>query len=146
MSPPEPIYSSPGHWLVRLHMLAYLKSGGRLGHKLGGTRSLLLTTRGRTSGKLFRTALLYGQDAGRYVIVASRGGHPQHPNWFSNLRQDPTVQVQVGTEVFEAAARIAQGAERERLWALMAAIWPRYNTYQANTQRTIPVVVLERSG
>lgn len=143
MSPPEPIYSSPGHWLVRLHMLAYLKSGGRLGHKLGGTRSLLLTTRGRTSGKLFRTALLYGQDAGRYVIVASRGGHPQHPNWYLNLRKDPQVQAQVGAEQFSATAREAQGAERQRLWALMVSIWPEYENYQAKTQRIIPVIILE---
>lgn len=144
MSRSEPIHDSPTPW-VNKHVRDYVESGGRKGHRWSGANTLLLTTHGRVSGKLFRTALIYGEDAERYVIVASRGGHPQHPNWFLNLRRDPAVQVQVGAEVFEAAARETQGAERERLWALMVGIWPEYENYQARTQRVIPVIVLERS-
>lgn len=143
--PEETVYDSPTPW-VNKHVREYVETGGRKGHRWNGANTLLLTTRGRVSGKLFRTALLYGEDAGRYVIVASRGGHPQHPNWYLNLRRDPAVQVQVGAEVFTATAREAQGAERERLWALMAEIWPEYENYQARTQRVIPVIVLERSA
>ncbi len=140
--PPGTDLRQPHPW-VNKHVREYVESGGRKGHRWSGANTLLLTTRGRISGKLFRTALLYGEDEGRYVIVASRGGHPQHPNWYLNLRQEPQVGVQVGAEQFSVAAREAQGAERERLWALMVAIWPEYENYQAKTQRIIPVIILE---
>ena len=142
MNTDEKIYDSPTAW-VRRHVEQYVESDGRRGHKWNGVRTLLLTTRGRRSGKLRRTALIYGEDAGRYVIVASKGGHPKHPEWYLNLKANPQVQVQVGAEVLEAHAHIAEGDERERLWRLMAEIWSDYDTYQKRTERQIPVVILE---
>jgi deazaflavin-dependent oxidoreductase (nitroreductase family) len=89
--------------------------------------------------------LIYGEADGKYVIVASKGGAPQHPGWYLNLTAQPTVEVQVLADKFRATARTATGEERARLWKMMAAIYPPYDAYQAKTQREIPVVVLERT-
>jgi deazaflavin-dependent oxidoreductase (nitroreductase family) len=137
----EKIYNSPTPWVSK-HVKEYLETGGKKGHKWNGAQVLLLTTRGRESRKLRRTALIYGEDKGNYIVVASRGGHPEHPNWYLNLSEEPKVRVQVGTEEFEAMAKTATGAQRTRLWALMTEIWPEYESYQKRTERTIPIVVL----
>jgi deazaflavin-dependent oxidoreductase (nitroreductase family) len=137
----EKIYDSPSPW-VRKHIEDYVKSGGSNGHEWKGVSTLLLTTRGRKTGRLHRTALIYGKDKSNYVIVASRGGHEDHPNWYLNLREDPKVRIQVGAEEFEATASDASGTERDRLWKLMVKIWPDYENYQTRTERVIPVVVL----
>jgi len=138
----EPVTDSPTGWVAR-HIQEYASSGGRRGHHRWGVTHLLLTTRGRRSGTLRRTALIYRQDGERYVVVASNGGSPRHPAWYLNLRSDPRVAVQVGGETFAASARPAEGEERERLWELMAEVWPDYRRYQQRTGREIPVVVLE---
>lgn len=140
----EQIVDSPTGWVAR-HIRTYVESGGRKGHRWSGAYALLLTTRGRKSGTLRRTALIYGRDGGRYVVVASSGGGPRHPAWYLNLVADPQVQVQVGTERFSARARTVRGAEKTRLWRMMAEIWPNYDNYQRKTTREIPVVVLEPS-
>jgi deazaflavin-dependent oxidoreductase (nitroreductase family) len=119
-------------------------SDGKSGHQWSGVNTLLLTTRGRKTGKLRRTALIYGRDGDRFLVVASKGGSHQHPNWYLNLRDHPEVHVQVGADKFVAKARTAVGKERSRLWGLMAAIWPQYERYQKRTSREIPVVLLER--
>jgi len=143
MSEQEKIYDSPSDW-VQDHMRQYIETDGRQGHEWRkGVFTLLLTTRGRKSGKLRRTALIYGKDGDNYVIVASKGGHPQHPAWYLNLSENPEVYVQVEDKKFVAQARTASGEERARLWKLMAAIWPDYDNYQTKTDRQIPVVVLE---
>ena len=139
----EKIYDSPSSW-VRTHIQNYVETEGHKGHAWNGVYTLLLTTRGRKTGKLRRTALIYGQDGERYVVVASKGGHPFHPAWYLNLKENPEVQIQVAADKFTARAHTAAGAERERLWALMAEIWPDYIKYQGKTKREIPVVVLER--
>ncbi len=87
------------------HIRTYLESGGAKGHHFRGTDSLLLTTRGRKSGRLRRTALYYGRDGGAYLVVASNGGSSKHPLWYLNLREHPLVEVQVGSEIFEAPLR-----------------------------------------
>ena len=110
-----------------------------------GTHILLLTTKGRRSGEERTHPLIFREDGDNYVIVASRGGDSRHPGWFVNLRADPEVEVQVKADRFRARARIAEGEERERLWKLMAEVWPDYDDYQARTDRQIPIVVLERS-
>jgi deazaflavin-dependent oxidoreductase (nitroreductase family) len=86
------------------------------------------------------------QDGDRYVIVASKGGAPAHPDWYLNLQKDPDVELQLLDEVFPARARTAEGEERERLWHLVNQQWPDYDNYQTKTEREIPVVVLERTG
>lgn len=137
----EQVYDSPTGWVAE-HIREYVETDGKKGHHWRGIPTLLLTTRGRKTGKLRRTALIYGQDGDRYVIVASRGGHPKHPAWYLNLVDNPDVEVQVGADKFSARTHTAEGEERERLWKLMVSIFPTYERYRAKTERVIPVVVL----
>jgi deazaflavin-dependent oxidoreductase (nitroreductase family) len=139
----EQITESPIGWVNR-HIQQYLDTDGSQGHHFQGYDALLLTTRGRKSGVLRRTALYYGVDGGRYVLVASNGGSPQHPLWYLNLAADPRVELQVGADRFAAEAHTATGDDRARLFTMMASIFPPYNEYQARAGREIPVVVLER--
>jgi deazaflavin-dependent oxidoreductase (nitroreductase family) len=90
--------------------------------------------------------LIYGRDGDNYIVVASKGGAPEHPEWYRNLVANPEVEVQVAADRFMANARTASAEERPKLWALMAEIWPAYNDYQAKTDREIPVVILERTA
>ena len=143
MASEEEILDSPTGWVAR-HVRRYVETDGRSGHKWNGRQTLLLTTRGRKSGKLRRTALLYGQDGDRYLLVASNGGARDHPFWYLNLAAQPEVQVQVGADKFAARARTAGAEEKPRLWGLMASIWPDYDRYQKRTSRDIPVVIVER--
>ena len=142
MTEPQ-VVDSPRAW-VNKHIQRYLATGGADGHEWKpGVPTLLLTTRGRRSGQLRRTALIYGRAGDSYVVVASQGGDPRHPAWYLNLEADPAVHVQVKAEVFDARARTATGEERARLWREMARIWPAYDDYQRRTDRQIPVVVLD---
>ena len=127
----------------RRHVEAYRDSGGEVGHEWQpGVFTLLLTTIGRTSGEPYTTPLIYGEDGGDYVVVASKGGADTHPDWYHNLEANPEVEIQVGSEVMKATAHTATGDERSRLWAMLADIWPDYDTYASKTDREIPVVVL----
>jgi deazaflavin-dependent oxidoreductase (nitroreductase family) len=138
----EQIFDSPTAW-VAAHVRRYVNSGGTRGHRWNGVDTLLITTRGRKTGRLRRTALIYGKDGDRYIVVGSNGGRPNHPAWYLNLVDHPGVRVQVGTSSFVALARTATAEEKPRLWALMAAIFPQYNGYQKRTAREIPVVILD---
>jgi deazaflavin-dependent oxidoreductase (nitroreductase family) len=135
--------SRPPGWQAA-HAKRYIETNGEDGHIWEGVPTLLLTTTGRRSGKSYITPLIYGEDAGRYIIVASRGGAPEHPQWYQNLVANPDVQVQVRADRFPARARTATPEEKPALWKLMARIWPSYNDYQMRTTREIPVVILER--
>lgn len=137
------VTDSPTGWVAK-HIRSYVESDGKKGHRWSGVDTLLLTTRGRNTGKLRRTALIYGEDRGRYIVVASNGGAKEHPHWYQNLAADPHVFVQVAGDRFEARARTATAREKPRLWRLMASIWPEYERYQTRTTREIPVVILER--
>ena len=143
MAQPEKIYDSPKGW-VRRHISDYERTDGTKGHRWHGVDTLLLTTRGRRTGKLRRTALIYGRDRDRYLVVASQAGARQDPNWYRNLVADPEVRVQVGAETFVGRARPASAEEKPKLWRQMASIWPDYDRYQAKTDRDIPVVIIER--
>ena len=138
-------------WMLQ-HANRYLSSGGTDGHMYKVSPpgygeltvpSLLLTTTGRKSGEKFIFPLFYGEDAGGYVIVASKGGAPQHPGWYRNIEANPMVEVQVGTRHLKAKARTATGEERARLWQKSLEFWPPYADYQKKTEREIPVVVLD---
>jgi deazaflavin-dependent oxidoreductase (nitroreductase family) len=128
------------------HVRRYRETGGEVGHiwKEGST-ILLLTTKGRKTGKPRTTPLIYARDGDDYVIVASQGGAPEHPGWYRNLEKDANVEIQVLDEVFPARARTAEGEERERLWRLANEVWPHYDEYAKRTDRVIPVVVIERA-
>lgn len=138
----EPIHDSPDGW-VREHIEDYVTSDGQKGHHWRGMTTLLLTTRGRKSGLLRRTALIYGRDGDNYLIVASNGGSAEHPLWYLNLAADPRVELQVGPDRFAARARTATPEEKARLWPVMAAIFPTYDRYEKKTRRDIPLVILE---
>lgn len=143
MTAAEDITDSPVDWVAK-HVRQYVDSGGTKGARFYGHDALLITTRGRRSGRLRRTALYYGVAGDRYVLVASNGGSRTHPDWYLNLTEHPEVTVQVGPETFTAHARTAGPEERPALWKLMVAIFPNYREYQAKAGREIPVVVLDR--
>jgi deazaflavin-dependent oxidoreductase (nitroreductase family) len=106
--------------------------------------TLLLTTTGRKSGKPRSLPLIYGETGDSYVVIASKGGMPNHPIWFLNLEANPECELMVGAKKLSARARVAVGQERERLWKQMAELYPPYDDYQKNAKsRTIPVVVLD---
>jgi deazaflavin-dependent oxidoreductase (nitroreductase family) len=126
------------------HVRAYRETGGEQGYHWRGTTILLLTTTGRTSGAERTTPLIYRGDGDRWVVVASKGGSPEHPGWYKNLQADPEATIQVKRDVIQVRARTASGEERARLWELMSEVWPAYRDYQRRTEREIPVVVLER--
>jgi deazaflavin-dependent oxidoreductase (nitroreductase family) len=127
------------------HIDRYRATDGQEGHDWEGTQALILTTTGRRSGERRDSALIYGVNGDDYVIVASKGGAPDDPSWYKNLKADPDVEVQVWGDRFRAVARDATPAERGTLWPIMTKEWPAYDEYQGKTDRQIPVVVLERS-
>ena len=127
------------------HVRRYRETDGAEGHVWReGSTVLLLTTTGRRSGRETTTPLIYGLEGDSPVIVASKGGAPDHPGWYRNLVKTPEAEVQILGERFRVRARDAEGEERERLWRLLNTIWPHYEEYQAKTDREIPVVVLDR--
>ena len=138
---------------IRDHLQRYLASNGEDGHLwdatvAGGTGlvpTLVLTTTGRKSGKPLTLPLIYGRAGNSCVVIASKGGAPQHPAWYLNLEANPEVEVQVKAECFRARARTASGKERAALWRQMVEIYHPYEKYQAATSREIPVVVLDRA-
>jgi deazaflavin-dependent oxidoreductase (nitroreductase family) len=108
---------------------------------------LLLDHVGAKSGKQRTSALVYMRDGDDLVIVASKGGYPQHPAWFHNLKANPDTTVQVGSERRPVHARVANAAERKRLWPLVVQTYSDFDVYQERAGREIPVVVLEpRAG
>ncbi|MEU8171160.1 nitroreductase family deazaflavin-dependent oxidoreductase [Micromonospora sp. NPDC049004] len=141
----ETIEDSPVGW-VASHVRRYVETDGADGGTFHGIPSLLLTTRGRRSGALRRTALMYGRDGDNYLLVASNGGASRHPAWYLNLSADPRVEIQVGAERFTAHARTASTEERDRLWPVMTKVFPTYARYQQGTDREIPVIIIERTS
>jgi F420H(2)-dependent quinone reductase len=130
---------------LTVHQWLYDTTDGRIGRSIGGRPMLLLRTVGRKTGEPRTSALLYVPDRDHYAVIASKGGDPRHPGWFHNLMAQPDVEVQVGRDRIPVHARVAEGDERERLWAKANEInRGGYDTYQSRTDRKIPVVVLER--
>ncbi|HEY3064140.1 MAG TPA: nitroreductase family deazaflavin-dependent oxidoreductase [Chloroflexota bacterium] len=118
--------------------------GNILRGQFTGRALLLLTTTGAKSGRPFTSPLAFTRDGDAYVVIASKGGAPTNPDWYHNLVANTEVKVEVGTESFDARARVTAGEERERLFAAQAALMPGFADYQRKTSRQIPVVVLER--
>jgi deazaflavin-dependent oxidoreductase (nitroreductase family) len=126
------------------HTQAYRETGGEEGYHWRGTTILLLTTTGRVSGQERTTPLIYRDDGDAWVVVASKGGAPRHPDWYRNLEANPEAEIQVKRERIPVRAETAEGAERDRLWQRMTEVWPAYDRYQKKTEREIPVVVFRR--
>lgn len=134
----------PSPWKFAADQVAlYEATGGAEGGTLQGKPVVILTTRGRRSGKVRKTPLMRVEHHGAYAVVASMGGAPKHPVWYLNLIASPTVTLQDGRNVYEMVAREAHGDERARWWAVAVEAWPAYADYQARTARQIPVVVLD---
>jgi deazaflavin-dependent oxidoreductase (nitroreductase family) len=125
------------------HIDRYLATGGEEGHDWQGTQTLLLFTTGRKSGQPRTHPLIYGRHGDGYVVVASKGGAEQHPDWYFNLTANPDVEIQVKDERIPVRARTAPAEEKAELWPVMTKEWPDYDAYQEKTDRDIPVVVLE---
>lgn len=119
-------------------------NGGKVGGMFAGVPLLLLNHTGARSGVVRTAPLAYTRDGDRLVIIASKGGAPTNPDWYHNLVANPETTVELPQETFRARARVAEGAERDRLYDAMAAQMPNFAEYQRNTTRRIPVVVLER--
>lgn len=108
--------------------------------------TLLLTVKGRKSGAPLHTPLIYSNQGAGFAVIASKGGAPDHPSWFLNLQANPEVEVQVAANHYKARARVATGAEREKIWADMVKIYPPYTDYAkyaGSANREIPVVVID---
>ncbi len=135
---------------IDAHLQRYLASDGADGHYedfsvIGGkpnTPALVLKTIGRRSGQEYLAPLIYGKAGEEFVIVASKGGFPKNPGWYHNLTARPDVAFQVGRQKFRGSWRVAEGAEREKIWRYMSEVYPPYPAYQAATDREIPVVLL----
>ena len=114
-----------------------------------GDNLLLMTAQGAKSGESITTPLVYRREGDHLVVVASKGGAPVHPRWYDNIQANPVVEVEVakddGIEKFPARAKVLpEGPERDRLYDYMIEVWPAFAEYQTKTDRTIPIVVLER--
>ncbi len=137
-------------WLLALithvHRFLYLKSGGRIGHKLGRQPMLLLHTVGRKSGAPRIAPLLYVRHGERILLVGSNLGSDRPPAWWLNLRHAGRGEVQVGRERFGVTAREAGPEERPALWQHVCGQYPNYTVYEERTDRPIPVIVLEREA
>ena len=122
----------------------YMESGGTEGTELQGKPVILLATIGAKSGKLRKTPLMRVEHNGEYAIVASLGGAPKHPVWYHNVKANPRVELQDGTETHDYEAREVFGDEKAVWWERAVQAWPDYANYQKKTERQIPVFVLTR--
>lgn len=119
-------------------------NSGALSGELGQGQFLLLTTTGATSGKQRTTPLAYVPMDGRILIIASKGGAPTNPAWYSNLVVHPEATVELGSETYRALAVSVEGSERDQLYARIGSLIPTFADYQRRTDRVIPVVELRR--
>jgi deazaflavin-dependent oxidoreductase (nitroreductase family) len=115
---------------------------GRVGGMFEGVPLLLLHHSGAKSGKSRVNPLAYQSDNGRYVIFASKGGAPANPAWYHNLKAEPNVTIEVGTDTIDVAASEASGEERDRLFRTQVERVPQFDEYEQKTERVIPVIVL----
>ena len=116
---------------------------GIAGGPFAGAPMILVNHRGAKSGTEYTAPLVYSRDGDNYVVIASKGGAPEDPQWFRNLLANPDVTVEVGTETIPVRARVAEGDERARLFRAQADLMPNFDEYAKATTREIPVVVLE---
>ncbi len=126
-------------------LMADIREHGRpTSGPMAGRPLMILTTTGARSGGPRGAVVTYTRDGDSYVIAASKSGAPTNPAWYHNLVANPIVTVEIGSEKFQATARVTQGAERDRLWDRHAAERPEFRDYPNKTSRVIPVIVLDR--
>lgn len=132
--------------LSRLHTVLYRATNGVVGRRLVDNDMLLMTTRGRHTGRPHTVPLLYLRDGDRLVVVASYGGRPEHPEWYRNLLAHPEVQVQLDGTRMTMTARTMPRADRSEWWPRVVEAWNDYEVYQSRTDREIPLVWLQEVG
>lgn len=146
--PWSPTEERVGNVAVRLmsvlNVWIFRASGGRLGSRffLHGSPVCLLTTTGAKTGRRRTTPLIYLADGENVVLVASKGGMSHHPAWYHNLMKHPEAEVQIGGETRRLTARRASAEEKRALWPHLNEVYPEYASYQARTERDIPVMIL----
>ncbi|MGW2662821.1 nitroreductase family deazaflavin-dependent oxidoreductase [Nocardia tengchongensis] len=150
--PPQldsPVLPKVFKYTGRAQVWVYRRTGGRIGGKWrigAGFRkpvpTLLLEHRGRKSGTVYTVPLLYISDGADTIVVASQGGLPKHPQWYRNLCTGPDTHIQIGRDRFPVHAVTADAQQRARLWPRLVEAYADFDTYQAWTEREIPVVIL----
>ncbi len=141
------------HKWIDVHRKLYLEDGEK-GHLWDSTAgggpglipTLLLYTTGRKSGNTFIMPLIYGEGEGGYVLIASKGGAPAHPDWYLNLQANPEVKLKVINDEFAGVAETVEDERREGLWKMMVEIYPPFQDYQEKTERQIPLVLITRKA
>ncbi len=118
----------------------FRKNRGKVGGQFEGAPVLLINHKGAHSGKPRTNPVMYLRDGNRYLVFASKGGAPSNPDWYYNLKKHPEVKIEVGTETIEVHADELKGAERDRLYARQASLYPQFAEYQQKTKRIIPVI------
>lgn len=144
--PPSSLFWKLFGVVTRVNVVAFRATGGRVGGRFGKARILLLHHVGRRSGVERVAPLIYLADDDDLVVVASKGGVDHHPAWFHNVTAHPQTTVELGGERRAVVARVANDAERARLWPLVVEIYGPYEDYQHHTERTIPLVILGRAA
>ncbi len=142
---PRQVKPSPAQWVAE-QAESYESSGGTSATDMNGSPCLLLDYQGRTSGDWHRTVLIYGRDGEDYLVVASKGGADDHPQWYRNIEAHPQVHLRVGPERFAARAETLSAADKARVWPHLVDVYGPYEEYQRKTSRDIPVVRLHRTG
>jgi len=116
------------------------KNHGKVGGQFEGAPILLINHTGARTGKSRTNPVMYLKDGRRYLVFASKGGAPANPDWYHNLKKHPDVKIEVGDDTIEVHAEELKGAERDRLYAKQASLYPRFAEYQQKTKRIIPVI------
>ncbi len=135
---------SPSRW-VREQVETFERTDGAEGNTVQGVPIVVITSRGAQSGRLRKNPVIRVEHDGAYVAVASKGGADDHPAWYHNMRAEPLVELQDGAERRDYVAREVEGEEYDAWWRRAATVWPDYDGYRQNTDRRIPVLVLERA-
>lgn len=118
----------------------FRKNKGKVGGQFEGAPLLIISHKGARTGKQRTNPVMYFKDGPRYLVFASKGGHDYNPDWYHNLKAHPDVRIEVGTERIEVHAQEITGAERDRLYAKQAALYPQFAQYQKKTKRIIPII------
>ncbi len=135
---------APSPWrFVADHVERYLATGGADGYEWEGANCIILSTRGRKSGVVRRSPLIRVAHGDRYLVVASMGGAPKHPQWYLNILDHADVTIHDRDQFHELHARVATPEDRAALWPIAVAEWPAYDDYQTKTDREIPLVICE---
>ncbi len=141
--PLEGDYEPPTAKWVRDQVEEYEGSGGTSGTEMRGVPTVVLTSKGASTGKLRKHPVMRVEHDGSYAAVASKGGAPENPAWYRNLKEHPLVELQDKTAKGDYTARELSGEERSQWWERAVQVWPDYAEYQTKTDRQIPVFVLE---